>query len=215
MRPGSTTTWSSRVGALVIAFAAGMALLILGASSASAHDYLVSSKPADGSVVRSQPGSLSLTFDDLVLNSAAIVNIVQVTGPDGRHYESGCPKVLDRTITVPVGLGPAGSYVVRWRIVSADGHPVTQNIHFAYQPGDSVAKQTGTHVSRCANTTTNTSPAASKAVGAEQQVSTPTPTAALLATGAIILLAVGALFVLFRRRPPVTEVAHTDSFDDD
>lgn len=213
MRSRLAARWCSRIGALVVAGVCAIGLLLAGASSASAHDYLVSSNPADGSVVRSQPGTLSLTFNDLVLNSASIANLIQISGPDGRHYELGCPTVLDRTVTVPVGLGPAGSYVVRWRIVSADGHPVTQNIGFRYAPDAAVGKQAGTQASRCADTGDGSAAPATAAAARKAGSSLAAP---LAATGVIILLALGAVFVLLRRsRPPRASTAHADDSDDD
>jgi methionine-rich copper-binding protein CopC len=137
--------------------AAALALVGLGQGSgpdgalpASAHDYLVSSSPAAGSTVDQAPSEVTLTFNDVILDLGAPgggdasgtspasggSSIVQVTGPDGgqgTHFETGCATNSGRTVSVPVALGGSGQYTVTWRVVSADGHPVSDSIAFTYQ----------------------------------------------------------------------------------
>ncbi|MBP2457292.1 methionine-rich copper-binding protein CopC [Clavibacter michiganensis] len=120
-----------------------------GALPASAHDYLVSSSPAAGSTIDQPPSEVTLTFNDVILDlgtsggdastgsasAAGGSSIVQVTGPDaqGTHFETGCATNAGRTVSVPVALGGSGQYTVTWRVVSADGHPVSDSIAFTYQ----------------------------------------------------------------------------------
>ncbi len=121
---------------MMLGVVACTALALTPAVSASAHDYLIESSPAANSEQTSPISQVSLTFDDRVLDftgdgSSAIVEVV---GPNGMHYETGCSTILDRTVTVPVALGNSGKYTVTWRIVSADGHPVSNSIVFNYAP---------------------------------------------------------------------------------
>jgi hypothetical protein len=54
-----------------------------------------------------------------------------VTSPGDAHWESGRPTVTGNSVTAPVApLGPAGQYWVAYRIVSADGHPVSGVVPF-------------------------------------------------------------------------------------
>ncbi|MBF4617713.1 copper resistance protein CopC [Clavibacter sp. VKM Ac-2873] len=134
-----------------------------GALSASAHDYLVSSSPAAGSTVDAPPSEVALTFNDVILDlgtaagaggdaatggasGAGGSSIVQVTGPDaqGTHFETGCAVNSGRTVSVPVALGGSGQYTVTWRVVSADGHPVSDSIAFTYQAPDGATPSAGT-----------------------------------------------------------------------
>jgi hypothetical protein len=71
---------------------------------------------------------------------------VQVTGPDGQgtHYETGCATDAGRSVSVPVALGGSGEYRVTWRVVSADGHPVSDSIAFTYQAPAGAAASAGT-----------------------------------------------------------------------
>ncbi len=109
--------------ALVLAVGVGVTLV----APASAHDVLISSDPSDGATLKSVPTSLSFTFDQPVQNFDPVVSLV---GPDGKQYATGTPSVSGNVVTGPIGTGPAGAYTGAYRIVSADGHPVTGEIHF-------------------------------------------------------------------------------------
>ena len=97
------------------------------AGPASAHDVLISSDPADGSTLSKAPTTMTFTFDQPVQNFDPVMSLV---GPDGRQYATGTPSVSGSTVTGTVGTGPAGAYTGAYRIVSADGHPVTGQVHF-------------------------------------------------------------------------------------
>ena len=144
-------------------------LALAPAAGASAHDYLVDSTPAANSVQTIPIEKVSLTFNDRVLDlrgdgSSALM---QVVGPDTRHFETGCPTILDRTVTVPVALGPAGRYTVTWQIVSADGHVVSNSIAFTYRPGNDPSPAAGsTARPKCGNAVGAASTAAPPAAAA-------------------------------------------------
>jgi hypothetical protein len=74
-----------------------------------------------------------LVFDENVRTSAALV----VTGPSGTRVEQGRVQVLDNTASVRVHLMAAGRYTVAFRVVSADGHPVSAQTSFRFEPGGS------------------------------------------------------------------------------
>lgn len=95
---------------------------------ASAHNVLLSSNPADGAVLQAGPTTVRLTFDQPVENFQPVVTVL---GPDGQRYESGAPQVDSTEVTASVGALPgAGDYVIAYRVVSADGHPVAGEIRF-------------------------------------------------------------------------------------
>lgn len=121
---------------VIAAVALGGALALLPAAAASAHDYLVASDPTAGSTVRTAPRSVRLTFDAVVLDYGRGSTALQVTGPGPapRHFETGCAAVDGRTVTARVALGGPGTYTATWRVVSADGHPVSSSIRFVYAP---------------------------------------------------------------------------------
>jgi len=116
-----------RIG-LVALLAAAASLGFAG--PAAAHDVLLSSDPADGSAVQTAPTSVSLTFDQPVQDFEPVVT---VTGPDGQSYQSGSPTVDSTVVTNAVGpLTVAGDYVIAYRVVSADGHPVVGEVKFQF-----------------------------------------------------------------------------------
>jgi hypothetical protein len=60
-----------------------------------------------------------------------------VTGPSGTRVDHGQAQVLDNTASVRVEVMTAGHYTVAFRVVSADGHPVSAQTSFRFAPGDS------------------------------------------------------------------------------
>jgi copper resistance protein C len=101
---------------------------ILGAGQGEAHNSLVSADPADGASLPAGPQQVRLTFDQPVQREFAAVT---VTGPGNTRWDGGEAAVSGNSVTAPVRpLGPAGEYVVGYRIVSADGHPVSGTLTF-------------------------------------------------------------------------------------
>jgi methionine-rich copper-binding protein CopC len=108
----------------LLSLAAGIGL----AGPAAAHNVLISSDPSDGAVVQTAPTVVTLTFDAAGRDFQPVVTVL---GPDGQKYESGAPQVDSTVVTTPVGPMPtAGDYVIAYRVVSADGHPVQGEVRF-------------------------------------------------------------------------------------
>jgi len=106
-------------------------LALLGlATPASAHNSLIGSTPRDGSSLQAGPTQIELKFDQPVQAGQGL-NSIAVLGPNNDHWEGGAPQVSSNVVTAPVRpLGPAGTYKVGWRILSADGHPVSGELTF-------------------------------------------------------------------------------------
>ncbi len=110
-----------RARALLALFGA-LALAVAVAPPAAAHDRLVGSDPADGSVLAAPPTQVVLTF-----SAAPLADLggaaVEVTGPDGASWSDGEPVIAGTTVTQALRAGlPAGAYSVAWRSPSSDGH---------------------------------------------------------------------------------------------
>lgn len=115
----------------VLAAAVGAALAIAaplaGATTASAHSALVSSDPAPGAALDAPPTQITLTFNEDVLEMGAAVFVVDAAGVD----HAGEPVVAGPVVTVPIeGSLPGGAIEARWRVVSADGHPISDVLPF-------------------------------------------------------------------------------------
>lgn len=108
---------------------AGLGLFAL-AAPASAHNSLTGSNPADKAVLDAGPSEVVLTFDQPVQAGEGL-NSIAVTGPDDQQWQGGSATVDSNVVTVPVReLGPSGTYTIGYRIVSADGHPVSGELTF-------------------------------------------------------------------------------------
>ncbi|MFG3441996.1 copper resistance CopC family protein [Nonomuraea sp. NPDC047897] len=111
---------------------------------ALAHNVLVGSDPKDGATLSSAPDRITLVFDQPARQGYAQVS---VTGPDGSARVDDPAVVAAEKVTVKVRPLPAnGAYTVGYRILSADGHPVTGKITFTLQatapaPSDPPAAQ--------------------------------------------------------------------------
>ena len=114
-----------------VGFAAVVMVIGLGAVPASAHENLVRAVPANGSTVTSSPARVQLVFDEKAGTPAEIV----VTGPSGDAVDDGPVRVADNTVSVRVDVRAAGRYTVAYRVVSADGHPVSGQTTFRFAPG--------------------------------------------------------------------------------
>ncbi|WNC03333.1 copper resistance protein CopC [Streptomyces sp. CGMCC 4.7035] len=119
---------------LVVPFA-----LLAGAGSASAHAALKGTDPVDGSVLKTAPKAVTLTFTESV---GLLDNSVRVLDPENRRVHTGRQEHADgrsntARVTLPAGLAQ-GTYIVAWRVVSADSHPVSGALTF------SVGKQSAT-----------------------------------------------------------------------
>lgn len=113
-------------GAVLVVLAT-VAWVVGGTSVAAAHDALRTSSPADGSTVATLPTEVVLTFDQPAL---AVGSEVVVTDPSGSPVQEGAPSLVDTTVRQRVRGGPAGTYAVRWRVTSVDGHPVSGTFTF-------------------------------------------------------------------------------------
>jgi copper resistance protein C len=112
------------------AVATALIAMLWSAAPASAHNTLIGSSPKDGAQVSSGPEQVQLTFDEPVQFGQGL-NTIAVLGPNNDHWEAGPPQVASNVVTAPVRpLGPAGVYKIGWRILSADGHPVSGQLTF-------------------------------------------------------------------------------------
>jgi copper transport protein len=123
-------TRARRVGVAVAV--AGVALAL--PAAASAHAYLIKTVPAASVILNTPPASVQLTYDEAVEPRFAIVSVTDVaahsetTGPVTRS-----PSNPD-TLVVPLKHVGEGWYLVYWRAISVDGHPVQGAFTFAVGP---------------------------------------------------------------------------------
>lgn len=132
-----------------LAFALLLSLVALGvfAGPAFAHNDEISSTPAAGAVVTTQPDVIAVTTSDKLLAVDGLNGGmgIQVSGPAEHplYYGDGCVSVNDATIQTKAALGQPGEYTVSWQVVSADGHSVSDSFTFTWKPDSSQQPATG------------------------------------------------------------------------
>jgi copper transport protein len=125
---------------VVAALAAGL----IAPASAAAHATIVRTTPADTAVLRTEPRTVSLTWSEPVDLGAHAVRLLDGAG---RELRTAPPRHHGATAVLALPRGLArGTYVVAWRVVSADSHPVSGAFSFSvgapsavvFSPHDSV-----------------------------------------------------------------------------
>ncbi|WP_246159799.1 copper resistance CopC family protein [Microbacterium rhizomatis] len=119
---------AARVFALVAALFLTAAVALM-ATPAYAHDELSGSDPASGSTVDVLPAQLTLTFSGDLLGDAGATE-VQVTDAGGTSIAAGAPVVQGNVVSQPLAPGATGTITVLWRVVSSDGHPISDQFGF-------------------------------------------------------------------------------------
>ncbi len=105
-------------------------VLLLAPTLSGAHAVLVRSTPAVRGVVRRAPDRVSLWFNERL--EPAFVRL-SVWNAEGTQVDLGDAAVAPddpRQISVGVGLLTPGRYIVRYRVVSVDGHVVESEFAF-------------------------------------------------------------------------------------
>jgi copper resistance protein C len=191
------TVWVAVLGLLL-----GVLASIVTATSAEAHAALKSVDPKDGSTVTRVPAAVVLVFSEPIGTSFATVT---VTGPSGSSVSDGKPQVEGDTVTQPLDpTMPNGRYTVDFRVVSDDGHPVSEQTTFTLRAAATATASPSSSSSAPSPTTSATNvPAPSQTAAA---ATTPaegdsTPLRLGLAVGvAALALAAGTAFVAMTRR---------------
>ena len=138
---------------------AALAVVLALPGMALAHAELLTATPAAGIVLDAAPTSITLTFSEPVEISLGGIRLFDGSGRSvavgASRHPSGSAATSDPDRAVTVDLGPLsdGSYVVDWRVVSADSHPVQGA--YTFQVGSKADLQPGILNGIVARDTTN------------------------------------------------------------
>lgn len=169
--------------AVLLVVVVALAAALLTAQSASAHDVLISTSPADGASIGATPATVTLTFDQPALK---VGTALKITGPTG-EVTDGTATLINNEVHQAIAPGaPAGRYRVDWRVTSADGHPVSGTFTF-------------TSTTAGAGHASTTPP--TRTVGPVQTAST-TPSPWLWLIPSVLVLAAAAVVTARIRRHP-------------
>ncbi|MEV4756414.1 copper resistance protein CopC [Micromonospora sp. NPDC049559] len=105
-------------------------MLLAPAPPAGAHAAVVASTPPSGAVLGSSPEAVTVTFSEPV---SAVPGRVRVIAPDGERIDRGEETVRGTTLRIPLRRAdrPLGTYLVSYRLISADSHPVAGGYSFS------------------------------------------------------------------------------------
>lgn len=105
-----------------------VAALLMGAGATAAHSSLVSSSPAEGETLTTAPAQVELVFDQTI-NSSFLT--VAITDESGKRFDDNSPAVDEERVRVKTTAAMTpGRYTVAYRVISADGHPITGSYSF-------------------------------------------------------------------------------------
>jgi copper transport protein len=117
-----------RAVALAVVAAAAVLLAILAGGPAAAHAVLVGTDPQDGTVLDAAPDDLTITFNEPV---RAVVDGTTVLAADGSEVAADVAAVDATLVVTPDAPLADGTYVVSWRVISLDTHPVAGAFSFS------------------------------------------------------------------------------------
>lgn len=104
-------------------------VILLGAGPAAAHTEVMSTVPAAGATVSAPVEIVRLTFSRPVSPRQAQV---LVAAPDGADLADGPARVSSGSVSQQLTRSAAaGSYLVSYRVVADDGHPITGQVSFS------------------------------------------------------------------------------------
>jgi methionine-rich copper-binding protein CopC len=110
---------------------AAFGLAILVSSNAVAHAILTGSNLKANSIIHELPKLVWLEFDGNLISLGKVsVNKISLKGPSGEST-IGQPMVGGARISITtLNRKIKGKYILSWRVVSEDGHPVSGSIKF-------------------------------------------------------------------------------------
>jgi len=190
----------------VLSLLLAVASSLVTALEASAHAALRSMTPAAGSTVTTAPTEVVLTFNEPISTSFATVTVTDGTGDS---VSSGRPVVSGETVTQELAGVGSGRYTVAFRVVSEDGHPVSQKATFTVTlPAATTSAPAPTTQAAPSSSSAMTSTPASTSTAAAPPATGDdggTPTALAWGLGAAALATVAAGAVAWGRRRQSTE----------
>jgi copper transport protein len=117
----------------VVLAAVAVAALVLPAA-AWAHAALLHTVPTANAVVDNPPPVVQLRYSEAVEPRFAVVSVTNAAGQQETAGPARRSAADPDTLVVPLEHVPAGWYLVYWRVISVDGHPVRGAFTFAVGP---------------------------------------------------------------------------------
>jgi copper transport protein len=126
-------------------------MLLATAAPAWAHATLLSTNPADRATVAQSPPRITLSFSESVAISLGSITLHDAAG---KTISTSAPQHYggtDRNVEVTPPKLENGTYIVVWRVISADSHPV--HGAFTFNVGAASSGDVGSEASKLLNST--------------------------------------------------------------
>lgn len=115
-----------------------LTLLTCVAFQVQAHTRLSAATPAESAVTHSSPEQLELEFNGAV----RLLDVSLQTVAETAVEIGPLPEATQQHFSIPVlAVLDDGDYVIKWRAVGADTHPVSGEIRFSVATGESLASE--------------------------------------------------------------------------
>jgi methionine-rich copper-binding protein CopC len=115
-----------------------LALPLLGVTARPAlvesHAVLVKSFPTARSVLTRPPGRVQLWFSERLEPAFSSASVWSASGKQVDKRDASVSQDDPKELSVSLGTLEAGTYTVRYRILSVDGHVVEANFPFTIKP---------------------------------------------------------------------------------
>jgi copper transport protein len=110
-------------------------------AAAWAHAALLRTSPSASRLLNNPPRRVLLTFSEAVEPRFAVVSVTDAQGTQEATAPPTRSELDPTTLVVPLRRLPQGWYLVYWRAISVDGHPVRGAFTFAVGPNPGPAPQ--------------------------------------------------------------------------
>jgi methionine-rich copper-binding protein CopC len=159
-----------------------------------AHAELERSNPDAGSILSVMPESISLTFGEVLITlEGEKVNTIALSDPNGRNVPLSPSVAEEATLSTQIAdlansAFEPGEYKITYRVVSADGHPVSGSISFILKPDQSAPTDSDSTQSKSEITSVT---------GQNTPASFGNTSLILIAT--LVFLAIGGFFIIRKK----------------
>ena len=169
------------------------------ATPAWAHNYVVSTTPAEGEVLTVLPESFSVTTNEALLDLSGSGSGfgMEIIDAAGLYYGDGCVSVEGPSMFAEPVIGEAGTYTLVYQFVSADGHSLSDSFEFEWAPEGSFEAATGSETPGDCNGLY----ARGEVVPETEDAASIDPGSVLWIGGAIGAVLIAVLVTLFVLRP--------------
>ena len=109
-------------------------LLCVDIGAAHAHAFLDHADPRVGNTVKSPPRAVALWFTQNLESAFSTVEVLDANGSQMNAGKASVDTNDRKLLRVPVKALPAGTYTVKWHVLSVDTHTTEGNFTFHIVP---------------------------------------------------------------------------------